>query len=419
MSMILPKEILYSDSLPSLPNETVKTSIVLTPVSGQNYGESSLIQWDLPSRDFLVPSSMYLRMKVKLTAGAGAQIKGLPAATFFNKLEVLFGSQIVESCVNWNQLQNMISNCTLNASQKVGLASAYGYTVVDGKLPCGRVCTDDEEFTVAIPFNCILSNCEKLVPLGLMPNIRIQLLTDTINNIFNVSAGAVIPTNFVLSNVELVYDSINFGNSEVGDAIMKMGENLYLKSQSFSSTGASVASGTSGSLEITYNQRLSSIKSLFALFTGNFTESVNRSFDSYDLTGGGSLQFLVASIPFPARPVSTSNSKSAVLLELKSAVGGIHSSHTDNFSMTPVTFGKSGIDQTSVAVPATFIFGVNTEKMHTNNALLSGVSTQNSAISLRIDCSVPTLGAYTAQLICLYDTIIQINPAERSASVKQ
>ena len=193
-SVVLPKEIAYTDSLPSLPDECRKTSIVVMPVSGQTYGESSLIQFDLPSKDFLDPSSMYLRFKIKLTTAENAELKGCPATSFFSKLETMFGSQVVESTNNWGQLQDMVTNVTLNASQKQGLASAYGYSVVDGKVPCGRLCKINEEFTVAVPFNCLLSSASKLIPLGAMPTVRIQILTDVISNVFTTT---VVPTNYV------------------------------------------------------------------------------------------------------------------------------------------------------------------------------------------------------------------------------
>lgn len=415
-SVVLPKEIGYSDMLPSLPDECRKTSIVVMPVSGQTYGESSLIQFDLPSKDFLDGSSMYLRFKVKLTSNANAELKGCPATTFFSKLETMFGSQIVESTNNYGQLQDMITNVTLNASQKQGLASAYGYSVVDGKVPCGRLCTAiNEEFTVAVPFNCLLSSASKLIPLGNMPTVRIQLLTDVISNIFTTT---VVPTAYTLSNLELCYDSIYMGSSV--DSMIRGMDKIYIKSQAYTSTGSVLGSGTSGSVSLVYNQRLSSIKSLFTLFTGNFVESLNRQYDSYDPTqSSGSLQYEIASVAHPSRAVSTINNKASFMLELKSACGGIHNAQTDNFSVTPTTFNKEGKNITTYDEAAQFIFGTNVERLHTNGALLTGISTENSPISLRIDTSLATAGSYNCQMIALYDALIEVNPQERSAYVKQ
>ena len=132
---VLPKEINYRSAIP-LPEGTQSNSIVNSPINGASFSASSIIQFDLVQRGYLVPESMYIRYKLTTTGGtAGAAtnfIRGTPVYSFFARSEVIVGSQVVESIQNYNQLCNMLVNCRMNYSQKLGLATAFGYTSGNG-----------------------------------------------------------------------------------------------------------------------------------------------------------------------------------------------------------------------------------------------------------------------------------------------
>ena len=57
MNVVLPKELAY---VPSLP-ECLSQEVVLAPVNGGSFGPSSFIQFDLVSRGFIDPASIYIR----------------------------------------------------------------------------------------------------------------------------------------------------------------------------------------------------------------------------------------------------------------------------------------------------------------------------------------------------------------------
>ncbi len=86
MNVVLPKELAYSPSLPSLP-KCLSQEVVLAPVNGGSFGASSLIQFDLVARVFIDPQSIYLRYKTTLanTGTETSTIKGTPVYGFFNK----------------------------------------------------------------------------------------------------------------------------------------------------------------------------------------------------------------------------------------------------------------------------------------------------------------------------------------------
>jgi hypothetical protein len=51
---VLPREINYSSAM-SLPEGTQSNSIVSSPINGQTFGASQIIQFDLVQRGFMVP----------------------------------------------------------------------------------------------------------------------------------------------------------------------------------------------------------------------------------------------------------------------------------------------------------------------------------------------------------------------------
>ena len=137
MSVVLPKEIAYTPGLPSLPADTINTTIVLAPTNGSvfNLNSGQMIIFDLPVRGFLDPSTLSIRFTYNITLPAASDpgtanftsIIWTPAYSAFSRCETLFGSQIVESIYNYGVVQNMFLYNSLNGAQKVGLANTLGY----------------------------------------------------------------------------------------------------------------------------------------------------------------------------------------------------------------------------------------------------------------------------------------------------
>ena len=439
MATILPKEINYTPAA-SLPEGTQCTSIVSSPVNGQSFGASSIIQFDLVQRGYLIPESMYIRFKLTCNGGAAVGInwlRGTPVYSLFQRLETIVGSQVVESIQNYNQLSNMLVNTKLNYSQKIGLSNCFGYS----SLTQGQALFDFNlnaanglslsTTTAAAPFNgffagplgCILSNADHLVPLGYMPSARIQLSLESIANAFSLSST---PANqilsYALSNVELCYDVVQF-NPMVDQAISaRSGGMLTIKSQSYLSSGVTLPSGSIGSLEFLFNQRLASIKSLFTHLSGSVSSvATNQFFDSVDCTGaaGGDYQWFVSGTPYPARPISTVLNKAAASMELSLSWGPASDILSSNFSILPAEFNAGNTTATTQCVMGKFYLGTNVEKLSTNSALLTGISSQGSPISFRVSIGTATTNTQVIQLICLYDALLQIDMGARTLVVLQ
>jgi hypothetical protein len=279
--------------------------------------------------------------------------------------------------------------------------------------------TPDNSF-LSGPLNCLFANADRLVPLKFMPGCRIQLTMDALANIFY--AATTTPTSAIITNMELCFDLIDFP-ADVDMAVASMSDaagKIHIKSQSFVSSGQTLANGSVGSLEFIYNYRLASIKSLFLNQSGTAASSLNKAYDSFDCTAGsGSYQFFVASMPYPQRPLSTAQNRAGILTETSSALGPAHDINTNQLGVSPATFARNVGDTTTIALPAQFWVASNTERLSSNGVLLSGVSSQNSPISLRMDITTATTAALTLQLIALYDAIVEVDVANKQVSILQ
>lgn len=446
-SVVLPKCIDYSQPS-ALPDGCTSSSIVVTPSNGSAFLQQSIIQIDLPTRSYLVPESMYLRFRVTYTGQTaastgltGTAVRGTPAYTIIgNRLETLCGSQTIESISNFSQLCNMVINTRMTYSAKLGVAYPFGYNSQSGvsgfdnstNAPNGGYITGASGASVfyAIPLNCILSNANRLVPLKYCPQMRIQLTTESVANAIkpDTATAANSVTAFSISNVELCMDLVDFPSS-VDAAIMARSNGMItIKSQSYLSSGTTLSAGSSGSLEFVYQQRLASVKSVFLHCSGTDLTvggvgKQNLFFDSVDPTSNqGDIQFFIAQTPYPSRPLSTVINKAGIFWELSSAWGPSHDLLSTQFAINPTEFNYVNGSTTSINQMGKFYVATNTERLSQgNDALLTGVSSQGSPISVRLNISTgaPTTVAQVLQLIALYDVLLQIDMQARTLTVMQ
>lgn len=427
----LPASVNYAEVLPSLPENATRYSVALQPTNGSKFNASSQITFQYPNRGYLIPDSIYLRYRMSLTATASAistTMFGTPFFTPFQRLETQFGSVTVDSINNYHQVCNMLTNCTMDWAQKYGNAVNYGYStsvpVTTEELDSRAIAvtastTSDTSFSGPLP--CLLSNItDKLVPLFAMPTITQILTVDSLLNIF------VNTTNFALfelSNLELCYDFIELG-SDVDAMVRGMGDKIYIKSQSFSNSAVTIPKTSSSSQSYIFNQRYASIKGAILLFSGNNQTSQqgtylgNNLFDSRDPTSGnGSIYMNIAGVNYPQKPLSTLNNKSAILMELKKVMGSIYDK-TNNMSIGTSEFNYKDTDQTTAFAPGKFYCAFNLQKLHSNN-LLTGISTNNSNISINIEQNT-AVGDQNRQLnlILAYDALIEIDMVNKQSSVK-
>lgn len=420
MSVALPYSMDYTQQHLSLPENITSTNVTLNPVNGATFSPSSVIIFDFLNRGFIDPQTIYLRYKWAVTTATGAEMIGTPVYTPFVRLETLIGSTVVESQNQYNQNCHLLVNLTTDVASKYGMQNAYGYTGNTGVTSLadmdGRTMIANETGSFSGLLPGLLSNCEKMIPAFAMSQIRVQLTMDSLANMFAVLATPINPTAFTLSNVELCYTMVDAGPA-VENMVRSLGT-FYIKSQSIANSSVSLANATTGSISLVYNQRLASVKSAYVLFTGTSTASLNKWADFYDPTSSnGELNINVGGIQYPQRPLSTLNNKNGILQFLRNATGSIYDK-SNTLSINSLEWNRQGNDTTTTKEPAKMIFGINLEKVHTP-ALLTGISTQNSAITVQLSTSTATAQTHTVNLLLAFDALIEVDTATRMVSVKQ
>jgi hypothetical protein len=416
----LPASVNYADSPMGLPDDVVSKQLSLTPVNGGSFVPGGIIQFDFVNSGYIVPESIYLRYKYTFTNLVGAEMTGCPVYSPFSRMEVLIGSNVVESQSQYSQTCCMNTQLQLDLAQKFGQQYSYGYLNSTTAAPTldtagdGRTLIVNEVGTFSAPVPCILSSASKLIPAGFMPNIRLQLTMDSLANYFNASAVAV-PTALTLTNVELCYTSITSATFDA--AVRSMGSTLSIKSMSYFNSASVLSTGSAGQIALTYNQRLASIRAAFILFTGTSANSLNKQFDAYDPTSNnGDVSISIAGVQYPQRPLSFLNNKAGILQSLRSAVGSIYD-RANAMSISAVEFAYVGNGLTTIAAPAKMICGVPLERIH--SGLMSGVSSQNSSISVNLNTGTATAQTHNVNLILAADVIMVIDTAAGQVSVRQ
>lgn len=431
MTTQLPQMMNYQQVHSQLPDNMVATQVVLSAINSSSFGPGSIAQFDLLSRGFAIPDSFHIRYKYQATNTNGAEMLGTPCYTPFSRLETIFGSNVAETINDYNVVANMLVNLTTSVSSRFGLQAMYGYgstaTAPSMNAMDGRTLTAGEAGSFSALLPGLLSNSEKLWPLFAMPSCRVQLTLDSLNNMFNTNTIAPVPagyaTNFVITNFELVYTMLD-GGPAVESMIRSLGR-FYIKSQSLSNSSVVLQSGTAGSISLIYNNRLSSVKSAFILFAGTGAGAINKKFDSFDPTGTAvgvgstELSLNIGGISYPQRALSTGANRSGVLMALRNAIGSIYDK-TNDLAINNVewNYASSLTVPTTVAEPSKFIFGLDLEKIH-GEVLLSGISTENSAIAVNVNLGTATVQSFNVSLILSYDALVEVDTESRQVSVKQ
>ncbi len=435
----LPKSVDYSTPLATLPEGTVNYLVSNTPINNSSFTPGSTIIVDLNNVPALLdPASLSYRYKyTAVTQSAAAAsysvavnsgIVGCPAYTPFLRVDILANSAVVESINNYNTLATMLTNTTLSVAEKFGQQASLGYSGASGDTMDNQNDTDgiviattnSNATTVAIAattannyvsaplIGCSLSYAEKLVPMDYV-NWRIQLTLDSLANIGSQVSTDFPLTAYTITNFEIVYNQIQFP-MQVHQQIKMSNPKIRIKTKSFGIGSQSIPATSTGTINLYYNLRYASIRSLFLLCAPTTIISASRAMEAVDpTTNEGSIQFSVGGVVMPQNPLSTKNNKSGILNELRRAMGSIYD-RSNSMSIGGTEFIATQITTTSIVVPGKFYIGVNTQKLtESQDYMFTGVSSANSQINVIINTSTATTNALNAFLIANYDAIYEID----------
>lgn len=425
----LPNQVNYNEPLLMLPENCQNWLVAAVPTNGSTFGPGTIAQVDLTTnRGFLDPASISIRYKITTTSASTTQTKivGTPLYTFINKFVCYANSQTIETISNYNTVANMLVNLQMDTASKLGQQYSLGYldittTPVTNEALDGRLCVaTSDTFSLAGPLYCLLGNSEKLIPLFLLQNMRLEFTFESLANVssnLTADAGSIM-TGYTISNFEVVYNVIDFGQ-EVQRQIIAENPKIRIKSSSYNTSIAPIASGASGNINLIYNLRYASIKSAFLNFGGTSqTNSASRNMDSIDPTSSnGDFALQIAGVSYPQKSLSSLNNKSGIMNELRRSMGSIFGS---NVAMAINAYEFSRSDQTICTYdkPGKFWCGINTQKLTVpSKAFFTGVSTQNSPITAIINTNTATTQLINAMLIAVYDAIIDIDVATKQVII--
>ena len=435
----LPKEVEYNRPHASVSPDTTSLNVIVRPSNGQVFQPGGdVITFDLPSRAFMNPASLVLRGVITSTVATAADVNSIfgaaPGAAWIQRVETQISGQTVESINSYGQLYNLLVNTKLGFSERMAMqtelmtgSGVAAAVVVPGAenlssylLPSAA---GAQTSPFAIPLGCLLANCTNYVPLGLMGGVRISITTDQLTNF----AAMIGVGTLTFGSLELAFDMVDFGRSfdaVVGSMADSEG-NINLKSSSWNISSQTLGAVTAGTTEEhIFNVRLSSIKSLILQSGGISANSVNGAkFDAASIQGAeGSTQWTVASQVYPQTPIAESN-QALVMSELRQSLGEAHDLLGSKMSIPDGQFNSNlainaPAGTSTLLLPKCHFVGVNTEKVSSNQLMMSGISSQLSPISVRLNYSAAVGAGSLLTLFVLYDAILSINLPTRQVQTR-
>ena len=445
----LPKSVDYSTPLATMPDGTVNYLVSNTPINNNSFQPGSTIIVDLNNVPaFLDPASLSFRYKYTVTtptlaAATGSStgnigIVGCPAYTPFLRVDILANSAVVESINNYNTLATMLTNVGLGVSDKLGQQFSLGYAGTSGDATMSNQTNTDGIVILAGAVNtataasatysnyisapligCSLAHAEKLLPLDYV-NWRIQLTLDSLANIGSSLTTDLAFTSYKIDNFEIVYNQVQFPMS-VHQQIKMTNPKIRIKTKSFGVGSQAIPSSSNGTINLYYNLRFASIRSLFLYCSSTSnTYSASKSMESIDPTNAnGSIQFSCAGVVLPQNPLSTLNNRAGIMNELRRAMGSIYEKN-NSMAIGASEFLRVETSVTSITIPGKFYVGVNCQKLtESQDYMFTGISSANSQINVILNTSTQTTSAMNAYLIANYDAIFEIDTLTRQLNYIQ
>jgi len=433
----LPKNVDYSTPLATMPDGTVNYLVSNTPVNNSSFTPGSTIIVDLNNVPaFLDPASLSFRYKyvavsatcptAATTVTLNSGIVGCPAYTPFLRADILCNSNVIESINNYNTVATMLTNVGMSVSEKLGQAYNLGYCGsggdtmdnqydVDGHVivaytgaTATQAAVTATNYISAPLIGCCLSNAEKLLPLDI-GNWRIQLTLDSLANIGSSLTGDVALASYTITNFEIVYNQIQFPMT-INQQIKSM-PTIRIKTKSFAVGSQSIPASSSGTVNLYYNLRFASVRSLFLLCapTSN-TVSASKAMESVDVTtNNGSYQFSIGGVVCPQNPLSTLNNKAGILNELRRAMGSIYDKN-NSMAIGGTEFLSTQTTATTISIPGKFYVATNTQRLtQSQDYMFTGISSTNSQINVIINMGTANTYAVNAYLVANYDAIFEFN----------
>jgi hypothetical protein len=393
---------LGSSSLPKPIASNMKTvSIVSSNGNQQQNGMISLTLPTGPGSGYLRSGSAYLRLKVAVTGGSGNatwSFKGPlnSASNIIRTSSIFVGGALVDQVQNSNLTHEMLLAHTTNSAFLLGDAALMQTSTVNYNTFALA-----DSVSVVIPVISSLFNGQKHFPLFLLNSpILMQFDLESLFNCIGGAAGTgVLPTGYVVSEVQLAYDHISVDEAYKESVRMAMNEGrlFQLNLQQWQNT--KISKGTAKSLTYNVGMNCSSINAVLHAISVDPTDvATARRLVSRTITDNNDFRVLLDGIQIENQRL---NNGPVIYAEMNKCFANLLDP-TQSFAATSTTPANTSTNYTTIA----FTGGVNCRRFSEQMAM-TGQPAQNVQFTLTTD------GGETADdlvyLFVLYESILTID----------
>jgi hypothetical protein len=415
-----------------------KSSVRSVPTSSGTAGPSSTILFNLPvgANSFIKSNSMYIRGTCVVSqTGAATNLYGFAGQ----------GADATTESQNFGGASSMISRISVNMG---GTSVTYGSynTFRNAVLP--HVCSAEY-------FTTDLKQCEHAgvwrdntnadaglsltsrtihfaIPLWLPPfcssqhfpallmssPIAIEILTESVGKAF-YSEGANAVTDYALSNLSLVYETIDVSR-EFKDAMLasKAGGFYSMHMNDYLAVGPNSATA---SMRMQIGVGCSSLKSIL------FTETASNPAvtDRKVYTSNGLINYTIHADNYPVSVANAGDNEAVCFLEVNRALQKINDSNVTS-AIYPVANANASAVRTSYATN-NFLGGASTQTISDYNYSSSGIECSSVVLELEHGSpdnakwgSAPDFSANNSVVVfLLHDSILSVNVSDGTVQVRK
>ena len=418
----VPSELVFN--LPASMLDSRKIEQRIQPYSQSTYNTAGQIaKFTIPQTDrtLLNGQTMYVTGQIDFanlgTAGTNVYQMLGSFYSLFSRQVINANGTVLETIERPGELLNMLINMTMNQAEKEAQSNSLGSNYF-GNIGDVYINTataeeyigssgDNKTLTFAFPIIGIF-DASKYVPMW-NTNIDVELTVNAISNFLVCTKGTFATgATFTLSNLELVFDSIELSPESFNMVMANYPQKIVVKTNSYLA-GNSVSFTGGGAQDIPINARLSSLKQLFFYFNqigASGTACADKTFGGIN-PNGQDVVFITNGKYYPQRPVKLTN-PSEVYMQIQKSFGSIKTySHSGSINKKEICRRETGnaLYGATITDPAALLAGgnkfylaIDTEIINTNkDSLYNGIQTGvNSNIRLNIQNSM------TASVICYY-----------------
>jgi len=415
--MPLPSSLDYRERYEPLPEGASKYTVSIPAKNDSSFTNGNELIFDFERTGYMIPNSLFIKFQLEVITGAsGVNILGTPVYTSFSKLETIIDDISVDTINEYAHVQNMLINLNMNVAEKYSNQFNFSYNFSNIQnieyLDCIVVSANTTNtYNLAGFIPCLLSNCEKLLPLEFMPKIRMIFTIDQQSNIFRTGTA----TSYTILNPELVYDCVKLGN-DFNKQIIKNNK-IFIPSKSFSNQSVFLPLNSNGNRNISFSSYLSNVMCAFVVFCST-VNNTNKKLDAVDITNNsGSYSITIGSVQYPQVEMSALNNKGSVLMELKKCVKSVFG-NDGNMSINTVEFNQiDNINNTNNNTPGKFILPFLFKYIN-ERGKQSGISLLNKDVIVNVNQSVLQSVNRFCYLNLVYGAVLEIDLINKNVNVR-